>query len=140
MPITKSELIKLLNQDIAKEWAAAVQYVQHAAMITGAEFQTIQKEMIVHANEELGHSIQLSDLITQLGGKVTTEVDKRYVSNDNKAMLEQDLAGENDAIERYKKRVGQANQLGEYGVAKILTEILIVEEEHARDLRAALGK
>lgn len=140
MSTNKAELIKLLNQDIAKEWAAAVQYVQHAAMITGAEFQTIQKELIVHANEELGHSIQLTDLITQLGGVVTTEVDKRYVSDDGKAMLEQDLAGENDAIDRYKARIAQANEIGEYGVAKILTEILIVEEEHARDLKAALGK
>lgn len=140
MTITKEELVKKLNEDIAKEWAAAVQYVQHAAMITGAQFQSIQKELLVHANEEIGHSIQLTDLITQLGGTVTTEIDKRYVSEDSVEMLEQDLAGEIDAISRYKERISQANELGEYGVAKMLTEILTVEEEHARDLMAALGK
>lgn len=140
MSITKEELITLLNGDITKEWAAAVQYVQHAAMITGAQFQSIQKELLVHANEEIGHSVQLTDLITQLGGTVTTEVDKRYTSDDSVEMLEQDLDGENDAIARYKERIAQANELGEYGVAKVLTEILSVEEEHARDLLTALGK
>ena len=140
MAITKKELIELLNVDIAKEWAAAVQYIQHAAMITGAQFQSIQKELLVHANEEIGHSVQLTDLITQLGGTVTTDIDKRYTSEDSVEMLEQDLAGENNAISRYKERIAQANELGEYGVAKMLTEILTMEEEHARDLTAALGK
>lgn len=140
MPITKEELVKLLNEDIAKEWAAAVQYVQHAAMLTGPEFQSIQKELLVHANEELGHSVQLSDLITQLGGVVTTDVYERFTSDDSKKMLEQDLEGELDAAARYKTRIAQARDLNEFGVAKVLEEILVVEEEHARDLMAALGK
>ena len=31
--MTKEELIKLLNNDLALEYAAAVQYIQHAAKI-----------------------------------------------------------------------------------------------------------
>ncbi|MBT4121910.1 ferritin-like domain-containing protein, partial [bacterium] len=44
----KEELIKLLNEDLAKEFAAAVQYIQHAATITGAKYQSIQKELVIH--------------------------------------------------------------------------------------------
>lgn len=138
--ITKEELIGLLNADLTKEYAAAVQYVQHAALLTGPEYQTIQKELIVHANEEIGHAVQLAEQIAFLGGTPTVDVDKRYVSGDGKEMLEQDLNGELDAVKRYKERVAQARELGEYGLERVLVDILIMEEEHARDLQAALGQ
>jgi bacterioferritin len=138
--ITKNELIQFLNSDIGKEWAAAIQYIQHAAMLTGPEYQAIQKELLVHANEEIGHSVSIADLIATLGGAVTLEVAPRHTDASSKKMLEQDLAGEQDAIARYKIRIAQAQSLSEYGVAKILTDILSIEEEHERDLKAALGK
>jgi bacterioferritin len=55
-------------------------------------------------------------------------------------MLEQDLAGEEDAIKRYKMRVEQAEQLKEYALAQQLRTILATEQEHAMDLQQALGK
>ena len=59
--MTKEELIDLLNKDLTLEYGAAVQYIQHAAKVTGAEFQNIQAELVVHANEEIGHALQLID-------------------------------------------------------------------------------
>ena len=140
MAITKEELIDLLNADLTKEYAAAVQYIQHAALVTGAAFQAMQKELIVHANEEIGHAIQLADEISALGGVPTVEVAERYTDGDTVEMLKQDLEGELDAGRRYRERIGQARELGEYGLARILEDILIMEEEHARDLQAALGQ
>ncbi|MBN2086753.1 ferritin-like domain-containing protein [Candidatus Peregrinibacteria bacterium] len=137
--MTKEEMIDLLNKDLTKEYAAAVQYIQHAAKVTGAQYQSIQKELIVHANEEIGHAVILAEQIASLGGDPTIEVDKRYVSDDTPEMLKQDLEGELDAVKRYKERVAQANELGEYGLKRALEDILIMEEEHARDLQAALG-
>ena len=55
-------------------------------------------------------------------------------------MLQQDLTGEEDAIARYKQRVVQAEELMEIALAQKLREILSVEQEHAMDLRNALGK
>ena len=137
--MTKEELIDLLNKDLTKEYAAAVQYIQHAAKVTGAEFQSIQKELVVHANEEIGHAIVLADQISFLGGDPTVDVDKRYVADDTKEMLKQDLDGELDAVKRYKERITQAEEIGEYGLKRALEDILVMEEEHARDLQAALG-
>lgn len=136
----KEEFIDLLNKDLEEEYAAAVQYIQHAAMVTGAKYQSIQKELIVHANEEIMHANQLADLITTLGGVPTAEIGKRFVSDKSEEMLKQDLQGEQSAIARYKKRIEQANQLGEYGIARVLMDILVMEEEHERDLLAALGQ
>jgi bacterioferritin len=55
-------------------------------------------------------------------------------------MLEQDLAGEFHPITRYKERIAEAESLQEYGLRRVLEDILIVEEEHARDLLTALGR
>ncbi|MBT4335690.1 ferritin-like domain-containing protein [bacterium] len=135
----KEELIKLLNEDLAKEFAAAVQYIQHAATITGAKYQSIQKELVIHATEEMEHANQLAIQIDFLGGVPTTDVDTRYTSDDSEEMLKQDLTGEKGAIARYKTRVKQANELGEYGLENVLKNILSMEEEHQQDLETALN-
>lgn len=140
MEITKEKLIELLNHDLMLEYAAAIQYIQHAAVMTGAQFGDIIKELRVHANEEIQHAIVLADQIDFLGGTPTIEVGKIHVSKDNIEMLEQDLAGEEDAIARYKVRIEQAEQLKEFALAQQLRNILATEQEHAMDLRQALGK
>ena len=140
MAITKEKLIELLNLDLTKEYAATIQYIQHAAVMTGAQFGDIIKELRVHANEEIGHAVVLSDQIDFIGGVPTVDVSKIYTDKDNKTMLEQDLAGEEDAIARYKSRIEQAEQLKEFALAQQLRNILAVEQEHAMDLQQALGK
>ncbi|MHC4333661.1 MAG: ferritin-like domain-containing protein, partial [Planctomycetota bacterium] len=65
---------------------------------------------------------------------------KILTSDDNVEMLEQDLDGEEDAIKRYKIRVEQAEQLKEFALAQQLRTILAMEQEHAMDLKQALGK
>ena len=140
MSITKEKLIELLNMDLTKEYAAAIQYIQHAAVMTGAQFGDIIKELKVHANEEIGHALVLADQIDFLGGTPTVDVGKIHIDKDNITMLKQDLAGEEDAITRYKLRVEQAEELKEFALAQQLRNILAVEQEHAMDLQQALGK
>lgn len=136
--MTKEELIDLLNKDLTLEYSAAIQYIQHAAKVTGAKYQSIQKELVVHANEEIGHALQIAEQIAYLGGDPTVEVAERYVSDDSTEMLKQDLEGERDAVRRYRERVKQARELGEFGLARVLEEILLMEEEHERDIAGAL--
>ncbi len=140
MAITKEEFISELNKDLEWEYAAAVQYVQHAAMLTGPEYDSIGKELVIHSNEEMGHAVTVSTIICDLGGVPTVDVEKRVVSEDSKMMLQQDLEGEELAISRYKQRIAQAEELGEYGVRRLLEDILMMEEEHRRDIMSSLGK
>ena len=136
--MTKEQLIANLNNDLAWEYQALIQYVQHAAVITGAQYDAISAELVVHSNEEHQHAISLSDQIDFLGGVPAVDVADVHVSDDSKVMLEQDLEGELDAIRRYKARIAQAEALQEYGLRRALEDILIIEEEHARDLQNAL--
>jgi bacterioferritin len=138
--LSKKELIAELNNDLAKEFQALIQYVQHAAVITGPNYDAIAKELVIHSNEEHMHAISLSDQIDFLGGVPAVDVAKVHVSPDSKVMLEQDIAGELDAISRYRQRIAQAEMLQEYGLRRALEDILIVEEEHARDLQTVLNK
>jgi bacterioferritin len=140
MKITMKKLLAELNKDLEWEYAAAVQYVQHAAAINGAQFDSIQKELLIHAQEEMQHAVMLSEQIDFLGGVPTVEVEKREISPNSLEMLKQDLWGEDNAITRYKERIGQAEALKEYGLRRVLEDILIQEEEHKRDIANALLK
>lgn len=138
--MTIERLVDLLNIDLTLEYSAGIQYIQHAAVMTGAQYGDIIKELKVHAGEEFGHAMVLADQIDYLGGVPSVDVGQIYTSGDNVEMLEQDLAGENDAIARYKTRVDQAEELKEFALAQQLRLILAVEQEHAMDLMQALGK
>ena len=140
MKVTMKKLLAELNKDLEWEYAAAVQYVQHAAAINGPQFDSIQKELLIHSQEEMQHAVMLSEQINFLGGVPTVDVEKREISSDSVKMLEQDLWGENNAIKRYKERIDQAEKLKEYGLRRVLEDILIQEEEHKRDIVNALSK
>jgi len=140
MPVTIKQLVKLLNRDLELEYSAAIQYINHAAVMTGAEFGDIIKELKIHATEEIQHAMVLADQIDFFGGSPSVNVGDILVSKNAKTMLKQDLDGEEDAIRRYKQRVEQAEALKEYALAGQLRNILAMEQEHAMDLKQALGK
>ena len=139
MSITTDKLIELLNHDLELEYSAAIQYINHSAVMTGAAYGDIIKEIKIHANEEIQHAMILADQIDFLGGDPTVKVGEIRVSNDADTMLRQDLDGEEDAITRYKLRVEQAEGLKEFALAQQLRNILATEQEHAMDLKQALG-
>lgn len=140
MAITQEKLIELLNKDLELEYSAAIQYINHTAVMTGAAYGDIIKELKIHANEEIQHAMILADQIDYLGGSPSVKVGPVHVSEENEQMLGQDLDGEEDAIKRYKVRVEQAEQLKEFALAQQLRNILATEQEHAMDLKQALGK
>ena len=140
MAITQEKLIELLNKDLELEYSAAIQYINHAAVMTGAAYGDVIKELKIHVNEEIGHAIILADQIDYLGGSPSVNVGPIHTSESNDQMLEQDLDGEEDAINRYKVRIEQAEQLKEFALAQQLRTILAVEQEHAMDIRQALGR
>jgi bacterioferritin len=139
MAITKEKLLDLLNKDLEWEYAAAVQYIQHAAVITGSNYKSIQAELVIHSQEEMLHAQTLSDQIAYLGGTPTLNIENRVTSKDSTELIRQDLKGELDAINGYKERIAQAEELKEYGLRRALEDILIQEEEHYRDLAFMLG-
>lgn len=132
-------LVQLLNKDLELEYSAAIQYINHAAAMKGAEYGDLIKELKIHANEEIQHAMILADQIDYLDGSPSIAVGVIRTSDDNREMMRQDLDGEEDAIRRYKMRIDQAEQLKEFALSQQLRTILATEQEHAMDLKQALG-
>lgn len=135
----REEILAGLNTDLMWEYAAMIQYIQHASMLTGPEYVAVIREELQHAQDEHEHSVIVSDLIQYLGGIPTVQVADRATSPDNAAMIAQDLEAEYEAIGRYLTRIQQLESLGLYDSAQKIRNIVLVEQNHAIDLEKALG-
>jgi len=134
----KERFISLLQEDLKLEYTAALQYLQHYAVMQGAAFDSIRKHLKEHADEEMEHAVTVADRIVKLGAEPVISLDEIKVAPDSATMLEQDLTGEQTAIQRYKQRVVQAMSLGEFGAADELMDIILDEEEHEQDILNSL--
>jgi bacterioferritin len=135
----RAALIESLNEDLAGEYQAVIAYVVYSQMLTGAQYMTIAKELEVHAVEELQHALTIAKHIDYLGGTPTVVPKPVAVVKSSQDMLRADLQNENDTVRRYRERVRQCEELGEYAIAEDIREILRQEQEHQVDLATALG-
>ncbi len=139
-PVSRRQLVDLLNEDLAREYQAIIAYVVYSQVLKGAEYMAIASELEKHAGEELRHALIVSKLIDYLGGDPT--VSPKPVKTSEKAtdMLRFDLENENETVRNYRDRVRQCEALGEFAMAEHLREILVNEQEHQIDLATALGE
>ncbi|MDP9337943.1 MAG: ferritin-like domain-containing protein [Acidobacteriota bacterium] len=137
--VTREELIKLLNGDLAREYQAIIAYVVYSQVLKGAEYMNIAKELEKHAGEELKHAITIAKQVDYLGGAPTVQPEPVKSTGDNKEMLRADLNNENQTVKNYRQRVRQCEQLGEYAMAELIREILTEEQDHQIALATALG-
>jgi bacterioferritin len=135
----RDDFVELLNEDLALEYRSIVQYVQHIASVKGAEYLSTLDELGLHVKQELEHALVLARQIDFLGGVPGTEVPAVPTITESRAALTADLELELSQLERYRERVEQAASLSLPDVAETLAPLLEQTQEHARDLRAALG-
>lgn len=128
-----------LNEDLELEYQSIIQYVQHIATVKGAEYQSTLDELAVHVRQELDHALTLARQVDFLGGVPSVVAATPPQATDARSALESDLALEEGQLVRYRERVEQATELGLPDVAETLAPLLQQTQEHARDLRAALG-
>jgi bacterioferritin len=131
--------VSALNEDLQTEYQSIIQYVNHVATISGAEFLSVVDELKVHLQQELAHAQILAEQVSFLGGSPTTEVAPVEAAKDSRAALALDLSLETRQLERYRERFAQANDLGLADVAEALRPLLEQTQEHVRDLQSALG-
>lgn len=135
----KKELLAELIVDMQKEWQAMVQYINHAEMVMGPEWAAHAAELKTHADEEYAHAKALATRIQFLGGSPATIMAAVKTASSPKEMIQLDLDGEKEAIERYRKRIIQAEALNDFGTSELIRGILADEEEHQNDLETILG-
>ncbi len=138
-PTTREELIRLLNEDLAREYQAVIAYVVYSQTIKGAQFLHIAKELEKHAGEELDHALRIAKQIDYLGGEPVVAPKEVKRSDKAEDMLRFDLENERVTIQNYRQRIRQAEALGEFALSEELREIIRQEQEHLTDLADALG-
>ncbi|MGV3772759.1 MAG: ferritin-like domain-containing protein, partial [Verrucomicrobiales bacterium] len=130
--------MRLLNEDLAREYQAIIAYIVYSQTIKGAAYNSIADELEKHAGEELQHAIQIAQQIDYLGGTPTVVPKPVKTSDNTEEMLRFDLENERETIGNYRKRIVQAEQLREYALSETLREIIVQEQEHLIDLADAL--
>jgi bacterioferritin len=136
----RKQLIKSLNEDLAREYQAIIAYVVYSQRLKGAAYMSIAQELEKHAAEELSHALTIAKQIDYLGGTPTTTSKQVKVSDDSEEMLRFDLENENETVRNYRERVRQCEAIGEFAMAEQIRQILVNEQEHQIDLATALGQ
>jgi bacterioferritin len=133
------ELVKALNEDLAREYQAIIAYTVYSNVLKGAQWMSIAGELKKHAAEELQHALIIADQIDYLGGMPTATPKEVKLSEKPEEMLRFDLDNETTTIQNYRERVRQAEALGHFALAEQLRKIISQEQEHQHDLATALG-
>jgi bacterioferritin len=136
---SKDEIIRGLNEDLAREYKAIIQYVVFSATLKGAEYGDIAEQLKQHASQELSHALEVARQIDYLGGEPTVKAERAEYSDYSKKMLEIDLRAEQETIKNYRERIRQAERAGEFALSEALRDIIAQEQDHEIDLRDALG-
>ena len=137
--ITREEMVRLLNEDLAREYQAIIAYVVYSQTLKGAPYTDIAGELEAHAAEELSHALKIARQIDYFGGSPEVRPEPVKTSKDAKAMLQFDLENERKTIQNYRDRIQQADSMGEFALSEVLRGIIVQEQEHLQDLSDALG-
>jgi bacterioferritin len=131
-------LIDGLNEDLAAEYQAVVMYRTYAALVTGPYRGELRGFFESEIPDELNHAAFLADRVVALGGVPTTDVKPVPIPRTNREMLEIALQAEVDTIERYTKRIDQADACGELSIKIQLEDLIVDESGHRDDIRRML--
>jgi bacterioferritin len=143
LDLNVEELIGILNQALAEEWLAYYQYWIGARVMEGPMRSEVEPELLLHANQELGHAVLVVNRIIQLGGTPVlnpsqwTRLSRCDYDEPNdpyiEVILEQNLKGERCAIQRYQEIADFTNGK-DHATHAMATTILNEELEHEQDI------
>ena len=138
MADARQELIDGLNLDLAAEYQAVIMYRTYASLVSGPYRPELRAFFEGEVPDELQHAAFLADKIVSLGGMPVTMSAEVPAAADNRAMLENALRAEEETLERYTRRVQQAEAMGEIAIKVELENLVVDETTHRDDIRRIL--
>jgi bacterioferritin len=134
----RQTLIDHLNDDLAGELGAIIQYITYAAKATGPYRPQLAAFFLAEVADEQLHAQYLANKIVALGGEPTTVPRAVPAAGTDKAMLEAVLAAERQATADYTRRAREAEELGDKGLAVQLEDMVRDESGHAEETERIL--
>lgn len=134
----KQEMIKLLNEDLAGELGAIIQYITYAAKATGPYRPQLAQFFLNEVPDEQGHAQYLSNKIVALGGEPTTKAREVPAAKSDRDMVEAVRNAEHRAVTDYTKRAKQAEEFGDKGLVVQLEDMVRDETGHLEETERLL--
>lgn len=132
-------LIARLNDDLAREYAAVIQYRTYASLVRGPHRPALRRLFARHAAVALAHTKLLADKIAVLGGLPTVGVAPVEHETEPDAMLRRLARARSTAIDRYAILRRLAGELAEYGLAVEMDALVADETRHRDELTQLLA-
>jgi bacterioferritin len=136
--VDKQALIDGLNEDLAGELSAVIQYITYAAKATGPYRPQLVNFFLAEAVDEQGHAQYLANKIVALGGEPTTTPRPVPEASTNQEMLQRVLEAELQAVRDYTERARQADDYGDKGLAVQLEDMVRDESGHSEETQRIL--
>lgn len=136
--MSRNELIEKLNEDLANEFAAIIQYLTYAAKATGPYRPQLSQFFITEVADEQLHAQYLANKIVALGGEPTREPAPVAEAGNNREMVQAVLEAEKRAMKNYTERSRQAEAYGDRGLAVQLDDMIRDESNHAEETERIL--
>jgi bacterioferritin len=132
--MSREDLINGLNEDLNLELEALLRSVYHAAAGRGMLGHELRELLKKELPSELDHATFLADKIVALGGEVRIRPAMPAEVAAARELLQQNIAAERKIIGNYAKRIEQAAEFGDKGLAIRLENILASETDHLEQL------
>jgi bacterioferritin len=136
--VTKEQLIERLNEDLAGELSAIIQYITYASKTTGPYRPQLADFFLKEVPDEQTHAEFLANKIVALGGEPTTTPRAVTKAANNHEMLEAVLVAERRAVADYTQRAAEAEAYGDIGLANQLEDMVTDETGHAEETERML--
>lgn len=134
----KQQLIDKLNEDLAGEFSAIIQYITYAAKATGPYRPQLAQFFLTEVADEQLHAQFLANKIVALGGEPTTTPRPVPPAHNNREMLEAVLAAELQAGKDYTQRAQDAETYGDKGLVVALEDMVRDEMGHSEETERML--
>ena len=134
----KKTLIANLNDDLANELSAIIQYLTYAAKASGPYRPQLSQFFLAEVADEQMHAQFLANKIVALGGEPFTVPKKVPKAKNNREMLEAVLKAERKAVKNYSQRAKEAEKFGDKGLVVQLEDMVRDESEHSEETERIL--
>jgi bacterioferritin len=134
----KQSLIDHLNNDLAGELGAIIQYLTYAAKATGPYRPQLAQFFLAEVADEQLHAQFLANKIVALGGEPTTQPRPVPAARTNREMLEAVLSAERQATRDYTQRAKEAEEFGDKGLMVQLEDMVRDESGHSEETERIL--
>ena len=134
----KKTLIDHLNEDLAAELSAVIQYTTYAAKVTGPYRPQLEQFFLAEVPDEQMHAQFLANKIVALGGEPTTTPTPVAAAKTNREMLQAVLEAETRAAAGYIVRANEADAFGDIGLKVQLEDMVRDETGHREETERIL--